>query len=413
MKILLINKFHYNNGGSETYYFAQAQALIAKGHEVIYFSMYDARNFECEQSEYFVSNVDYNSKKGIFSSIKNGIKLIYSFEAKNNMKRLIEDEKPDVVHIGLIHRQISLSVLDVIKKYNIPVVMTMHDLIFACPCYTMLRDDINCEDCVSGKFSNCIKYKCVKKSKLKSILGVAEAKFLRYGKYYDKIDLYIAECKQYQGLMNKSGFTKSPIIQRTNFLPVEQEYSFNPNYENFILYVGRFSQEKGIKTLLKSQKSLNSKYKMKIIGKGPIQEELEKFTKDEKIKNVEFPGAVYGADMDILFEKAKVIVVPSEWYENCPYSLLQSIAKGKIVIASRIGGLPELIEDGKTGYLFQAGNEKELAEKIDLVMNKSKEEYEKMSSYIAQKAKERHNWEDYTDFLIENYNTLIEKYRRK
>ena len=149
MKILLIHKFHYMLGGTETFHYNLAEALTAAGHEVIFFSMYDERNIPCAQDKYFVSNVDYNDPNlSTFKKIKMGIKLIYSFESKHNIEKLIRDEKPDIAHIGLLHRQITFSVVDVLKKYNIPVVMHLHELTAVCPCYTMLRQDGTiCSDC--------------------------------------------------------------------------------------------------------------------------------------------------------------------------------------------------------------------------------------------------------------------------
>lgn len=408
MKILLINKFHYKRGGSETYYFAQAEALKAKGHTVLYFAMQDSKNEPCEQSNYFVSNVNYNKNNGLISKIKLGIKIFYSFEAKKNIEKLIRDEKPDIAHIGLLHRQITFSVVDVLKKYNIPVVMTMHDLIFACPNYTMLNSSGEiCENCITKGVSSCITGKCIKNSKAKSILGAAEAQFLRLGKYYNKVDLYIAECSLYKSLMEKSKCTTSPIIHMSNFLPAAQKYIFKMNYENYILYFGRFSREKGVLTLIKAHELMQAKYKMKIVGAGPCKNEIEAYIKENHINNIEFLGAIYGEHMEEIIEKARVVVVPSEWYENCPYALLQSIAKGKVIVASRIGGLPELVEDGVTGYLFQPGNKNDLAQKITQVMEMDKVKYENMSNNALKKARNEHYWEDYIDKLVQLYERLL------
>lgn len=410
MKVLLINKFHYMRGGSETYYFAQAEALRAKGHEVICFAMQDEKSFPCEQEKYFVSNVDYNGKQNIKSKISAGIKLFYSFEAKEKMEALIKAERPDVAHIGLLHRQITFSVVDVLKKYNIPIVMTMHDLIFSCPNYTMLTKGEICEACVEHSTINCVKKKCVKESTSKSILAALEAEFLKFTKSYDKIDLYIMECDWYKKIMERSNVTKSQIIHKTNFLPINQEYKFSSNYQDYILYFGRFSKEKGILTLLKAHKQSGCKNRLMIVGAGPFQEEIESYIECNQLTNVELPGAIYGEEMERIIEGARTIILPSEWYENCPYALLQSIAKGKIVIASRIGGLPELIDDGRTGYMFEAGNADDLVEKIDIVMNMDREKYEAMSNLIASEAKKAHHWEQYIDMMINEYKKLIQKY---
>lgn len=409
MKVLLINKFHYNRGGSETYYFAQAEALKAKGHEVIFFAMEDEKNIPCEQSKYFVSNVDYNNNGGIKKKISVVTSFFYNKAAAEKMEQLIQKEHPDVAHVGLLHRQITFSVIEVLKKYNIPVVMTMHDLIFACPNYTMLTHGSICEKCINGNVINCIRNKCVKDSTAKSVLAAAEKVYLIHKKYYDLIDLYITECNQYHGLMDKAKITKSRIITKTNFLPINQEYRFNNYYKDYVLYFGRFSREKGIMTLLKAHKESGCKRPLVVVGAGPMKEEIDRYVRENKLSNIELPGPIYGENMEKIIEGARTIIVPSEWYENCPYALLQSLAKGKIVIASRIGGLPELINDGDTGYLFEAGNSKDLIAKIDKVFSMSKEEYENMSGHISKKAYEKHNWEQYADFLISEYTRLIEE----
>lgn len=409
MKILLINKFHYNRGGSETYYFAQAEALKAKGHEVVFFAMQDEKNIPCEQEKYFVPNVDYNNEGGIKAKIKAASSFFYNKTAAENMEQLIINEHPDIAHIGLINRQITFSVVEVLKKYNIPVVMTMHDLIFACPNYTMLTQGHICEKCLKGSVINCVKNKCVKDSTAKSILAAAEKKYLLRKRYYDLVDLYITECDFYRELLLKSGVTTSRVITMSNFLPMSQKYDFNDNYEDYILYFGRFSKEKGIMTLLKAQKLLNGKHKMILVGAGPLETELRDFIAKNEIKNVELPGPIYGEKMEEIIEKARVIVVPSEWYENCPYALLQSLAKGKIVIASRIGGLPELISDNETGLLFTAGDVNSLVSKIETVFNMNNDEYRKMSVKVVKSAKENHFWEGYINKLIAEYEMLIQK----
>lgn len=407
MKILLINKFHYMRGGSETYYFAQAEALRAKGHDVICFAMQDERNLPCKEEKYFPPNVDYNGSYAIKAEISTVKNFFYSKPAAKKMEELIEAEHPDVAHIGLLHRQITFSVVEVLKKHNIPIVMTMHDLIFACPNYTMLTNGQICKDCVNGSVVNCIKKKCVKGSTFKSVLAACEKLYLFHKKYYDLIDLYITECDCYKKLMVSSQVTKSRIITMTNFLPISQKYGFESNYQDYELYFGRFSREKGILTLLKAHKASGCKYRLMLVGAGPIQNEIESYIKENRLTNIELPGAVYGDEMEKIIEGAKVIIIPSEWYENCPYALLQSIAKGKIVIASRTGGLSELINEGKTGFLFEPGNVDDLAAKIAKVMSMNKEVYENMSCYIAEEAKQRHYWEQYIDRLIHEYEKLL------
>ena len=386
MKILLIHKFHYMLGGTETFHYNLAEALTAAGHEVIFFSMYDERNIPCAQDKYFVSNVDYNDPNlSTFKKIKMGIKLIYSFESKHNIEKLIRDEKPDIAHIGLLHRQITFSVVDVLKKYNIPVVMHLHELTAVCPCYTMLRQDGTiCSDCATKGYWNCVKNKCMKGSLAKSVLAYTEAQFLRYGHYYDKIDLYIAECNFYKNLVEKAHFTHSPIIKMNNFLPINQEYKAYYEHDNYILYFGRYAREKGVLTILKAYAKMHCDEKLVLVGKGSEEERIKNFVKEHNLEGrVQVNGAIFGEEMDRIIERAKVVLVPSEWYENGAFVALQALAKGKIVVASDIAGLSEIVQDGETGYLAEPGNPDSFAIAIQKALNLTETEYRNMSARIV------------------------------
>lgn len=411
MKILLIHKFHYMLGGTETFHYNLAEALKAAGHEVIYFSMQDDRNIPCPQDKYFVSNIDYNDPnlKGL-TKIKAGLKLIYNFEAKKNIEQLIRDEKPDIAHIGLLHRQITFSVVDVLKKYNIPIVMHLHELTAVCPCYTMLRPDGTiCSDCATKGYWNCVKNKCMKGSRTKSLLAFAEAKFLQFGRYYNKIDTYIAECKFYQHLVQKAHFTDSPIIQMNNFLPVNQEYKAFYEHENYILYFGRYAREKGVLTILKAYSKLKCSEKLVLVGKGSEEKKIQDYVKGNKLEDrVYINGAIFGKEMDKIIEKAKVVLVPSEWYENGAFVALQALAKGKIVVASNIAGLSEIIQDGVTGFLAEPGNPDSFATAIQKVLELSADEYKTMSENIVLYAKQRCDVNNYIKQLTNIYSSLIQ-----
>ena len=169
MKVCLVNKFHYRRGGSETYYFSVAEALKAHGHEVIFFAMKDDKNMQCEQEGYFVSNA--SASGGIKSKMNMVLHIAYSKEAYVNMKRLLVTESPDLLILNLIHKQITLAILDAVRDYrmqsgkNVVVFWIMHDLIAVCPAYTMLdgKGDI-CEECLSGSFAPCVKKRCIRGS---------------------------------------------------------------------------------------------------------------------------------------------------------------------------------------------------------------------------------------------------------
>lgn len=416
MKVLLIHKFHYLLGGTETFHYNLAEALKAAGHEVIFFSMQDDRNIPCPQDKYFVSNVDYNDPKlkGI-KKVKTGLKLIYNFEAKRKIEQLIKDEKPDIAHIGLLHRQITFSVVDVLNTYNIPIVMHLHELTAVCPCYTMLRPDGTiCSDCATKGYWNCVKNKCMKGSKAKSLLAYVEAKFLQWGRYYNKIDLYIAECDFYKNLVENAHITSSRIIRMNNFLSVSQEYRSYVDHDDYILYFGRYAREKGVLTILEAYAKMDCKEYLMLVGRGSEEEKIRQFVKEKRLQDrVQINGAIFGAKMERIIERAKVVLVPSEWYENGAFVALQALAKGKIVVASDIAGLAEIIKDGETGFLAEPGNPDSFAAAIQKVLDMSDKMYRDMSQRIVEYAKIRCDAKAYIEKLLEQYTMLISQKQKE
>lgn len=400
MKVLLINKFHYVQGGSERYYFALADAFRKLGHEVIFFSMKDDRNLSCEQSDFFVSNASIHH--GMKSKIHMAMNMIYSKEAYQNLTRLLKQESPDLVILNNIHKQITCSVIDAIKDFNdkIKIFWTTHDLALVCPSYTMLngKGEI-CEKCLHGDFRYCRKYRCSHGSMLMSYMSAKEAKTIRKHNWCDKVDLFICPSDFYQKKLEEAKFTKSKIVWMRNPLPMDTEYLWKKKDEKYILYFGRLSKEKGVLNLIEAMKDID--YKLYILGTGPIEEELKNVA--ASYKNIEFKGFQQGEALNQYIENARCVVLPSQWYENGPYSAMEAMAKGKPLIVSDLGGLPELVEDKKNGYIFHS--DEELKEDILKMISLSEEEYSSMCEASLEKAKESFNPKTYVEKLIE----LVEK----
>ena len=409
MKILLVNKFHYLRGGSESYYFGLDEMLRIHGHEVIHFAMQDEKNLPSPTSEFFISNVDFNNAEGVKSKLNAVKNMFYSKEAYSKMKTLLEKERPDIVHIGLVHKQITYSILDAITEYNIPVIQSVHDLIFVCPNYMMLTNGHNCEKCVTGSKFNCVKEKCIKGSTAKSFLSYLENRYIDHKHYYDRIDLFLAECEFYKEILEKGKFTSSRIESLINFLQPSKKIVKNDNTGDYFLFFGRFSVEKGILTLIEAYKKSGVDTPLILVGGGPEDEKLKTFVKANGLEDrVTFAGYVYGDRMVELLDKAKAVIAPSEWYENCPYSILEAMARSRIVIASHIAGLPELVEDGKSGILFEPQNSDDLAKKISRVEKLSDEEYKNMCLSTYERANALFDSEAYYQKIIGIYESLIE-----
>lgn len=385
MKVLLVNKFHYKKGGSETYYFTLAEALKAKGHEVIFFAMKDEENnISCEQEKYFVSNASVQG--GIKSKLNMVLHIAYSKEAYANMKKLLHDEKPNLIIMNLVHKQITLSIIDAIKEYDsrLPIFWTMHDLIAVCPSYTMLDGEGKiCEKCLEGNFKPCVENRCIKGSKLMSILSKYEADYIRRRKWYDQVDLFICPSEFYRKKLTEAGFTTSKIVTLRNPLPLNTKYELSDFDDGWILYFGRLAKEKGVKTLIDAAQKVNCK--LVILGTGPIEDELKEYAKGSP--NIKFKGFRTGKVLEDFIKNSKCVVLPSEWYENGPYSAMEAMAMGKPLIVSDNGGLPELVDNDRNGYVYvsEEGTEA-LAECIRKMFALSKEEYMEMAKHSLEKA---------------------------
>ena len=412
MKILLVNKYHYVKGGSETYYFGLANLLTKLGHEVIFFAMADKNNHPCKDKQFFVSNVDFNGKTSKMQKVKAGFRVLYSFEAKKSISALIEKEKPDIVHINLVHRHITLSIIRAIKKYNIPIVYTVHDLNCVCPNHEMLVNGKVCELCLKGKYRNCIKQKCVKGSTVKSALGAIEAINYKRMKIYDDIDLYITPSYFYKKKLEESGIIHPEIVHIKNFLPLDTKFKNDNEDKNYLLYFGRISEEKGIITLLKAMEKLQSNTPLYILGTGALEEQVKEYIKahnlEEKVKMFGFKS---GDELKKFVAQAKCIILPSEWYEYGPYAIMEAMSQGKPVIVSRFGGLPEIVEDQKTGFICNPFDSEDLKNCIEKVCNLTADEYKAMSNTAVLNAKRDFDADTYGKTLIAHYERLIQNKR--
>lgn len=364
MKVLIINKFLYRKGGAEAVALDMGELLRRHGHDVIFWGMKNAKNEPFEHSDLWVDEIDLNAAWNIRTWFRIVGKVLYSFEAKRKVRQLImRTGKPDIVHVHNFAHQISPSILDVFKEQHIPVVMTMHDYKLVCSAYTLLAKGKLCSACAWGRHWNCFLAGCVKGSRLKSLLNTIE--MLLHHKIlgiYKNIAIFISPSLFLKDKVQAMGL-KGPIEFLPNFVDVKD---YLPQYEpteKSICFVGRLSIEKGVMTLIKAVKGLD--VTLKIIGEGPIKAVLENFVLTQQMTNVRFLGHGAGDFVKKEMASAMFIVAPSQWYENNSRSVIEALAMGKPVIGARIGGIPELVIDEETGYLFESGNEKDLKEKIE------------------------------------------------
>lgn len=392
MKILLANKFYYRRGGDCIYMLNLEQLLKAHGHEVAVFAMDYPENLDTPWKKYFPKNM---SKLMAFT------RPFGSHEVKSTFKKLLDDFKPDVVHLNNVHTQLSPVMAELAHQRGIKVVWTLHDYKLLCPRYDCLKNgNTICETCFNGDKKACLDNKCMKGSKLASFIGFKEAIVWNRERLEASTDVFICPSQFMADKMVQGGFSKSKMQTLCNFIDVEKckfsstdgtdytdDVELLPKKEDYYCFIGRLSHEKGAKTLIEAANQLP--YKLVIIGGGPLMEEL----KSVAHTNIKFVGFKQWDDIKQLVGKARFSVIPSEWYENNPLSVIEAQCLGTPVLGANIGGIPEL-----TDYTFSSGNIADLRLKIEKMWN-SKLDYQQ----IASDAQHRYDAETYYDKLINIY----------
>lgn len=362
MKVLMVNKFLYPNGGSETYIFKLGKYLKSQEHEVQYFGMEHEGRCVGNHAEAYTSDMDFHGGNKL-AKLTYPIKTIYSIEARKKLRLVLDDFQPDVVHLNNFTYQLTPSIILEVQKWKkqtghkCGIVFTAHDYNLICPNHMLNNPGSrhNCEKCLGGHFMNCTRGKCIHGSTAKSTIGTLEAYFWKMRGAYEYIDKMIC-CSGFMKTKMDSNplFAKKTVVLHNFIDKVEWEYVQKRNY---VLYFGRFSKEKGIGTLLNVCKELPD-IQFIFAGTGPMEETVN------GIKNIKNVGFQKGASLEQLIREARFSIYPSEWYENCPFSVMESQMYGTPVLGADIGGIPELIQVGKTGELFESGNAVQLKAQI-------------------------------------------------
>ena len=364
MKILMINKFLHPNGGSETYIFRLGDSLTARGHEVQYFGMEHEGRCVGNRVNAYTSDMDFHGGSKL-AKLTYPIKTIYSSEARRKLRLVLEDFQPDVCHLNNFNYQLTPSILLEIAKWKkeghpCRVVYTAHDLQLVCPNHMCNNPNTgeNCEKCLGGHFENCALGRCIHGSLAKSAIGTLEAMLWNGCGVYKNIDVMICCSEFLKRKMDSNPLFAGKTLALHNF--VDKAEKQETEKQNYVLYFGRFSREKGIDTLIQVCKEL-PEIPFAFAGTGPLEEELA------GVPNIQNVGFQRGQALEMLIRQARFSLCPSEVYENCPFSVMESQLYGTPVLGADIGGIPELIEEGKTGELFESGNAAQLKEKIKML----------------------------------------------
>ncbi len=363
MKILIVNKFLYPHGGSETYILDIGRELERTGHEVQYFGMDAKERMVGNRINSYTSPMDFH-EKGL-QKLLYPFKIIYSTEARKMIRLVLDDFQPDVVHLNNINFQLTPSIIMEIRKWEkqsntkVKIVYTAHDSQWVCPNHMLMipSSKERCFRCKGGKYIECTRNRCIHGSFIKSILGMMEGYLYRVLGTYKQVDTIICPSNFMKEILSSNSDISDRLVMIHNYCNIAvQEYE-ETKKEDYVLYFGRYSEEKGIGVLLEVCRNLPD-IPFVFAGDGPLREEVE------KVGNIKNLGFLTGKDLYEVIKKARFTVVPSVWYENCPFTVIESQVLGTPVIGSNLGGIPELIDVGKTGEVFEVGNVEELLETV-------------------------------------------------
>ncbi len=362
MKILFVHKYLFPKGGAETYVLQLGAYLAEQGHEVQYFGMEHPQRCVGNRIGAYTREMEFHQQSAL-SKLSYFPGVIYSGEARRKMAAVLEDFQPDVVHLNNIHFQLTPSVLVAAENYRrktgrkLRVVMTAHDYQLVCPNHMLYRpaQGTVCEKCLGGHYESCAAGRCIHNSLPRSVIGTMEAQYWNRRGTYQALDAVICPSLFLKEKLDTNPVLAAKTVLLRNFSgPMALQ---DVEKEDYVLYFGRYSEEKGLGILLEACRAL-PEIPFVFAGSGPLEPELE------GIPNVRNVGFQSGEALTRLIQCTRFSVYPSVWYENCPFSVIESRQCGTPVLGADIGGIPELIQNGETGRLFEAGNAAALTEAI-------------------------------------------------
>ncbi len=392
MKILAIHNFHRKGSASgDDQVFKSETALL--------------KNYGNQVITYTVSNDEFDHA-GILGKLSATFGMIWSFKNYNTVKRMIADEKPDIVHIHTFFPLLSPSILYVAKRSGVKVVATLHDTRFVCPCSTSLRGIELCNECGDGKYFRMCKYGCFKNSKLQSFIVAGIFTYHRMRKsFYKQIDRYICLNENQIRLLTDIGFDQNKIVKKYNFVP-DAEANLKADRpeglpKRYVVFYGRIGEEKGIRILMQIWEELKE-IPLVVMGGGPLEEEFSHWA--DKHGNVYFFGYTPHEKCLSIVKNGEFVVFPSIWYEGCSMVEIETESLGKGLVATDLGFSAEAIENGVNGYKVKLGDVKGFRSRIRDLWN-DPEQISKIGKNARNDYELKYRPED-------NYKQLMDIYRK-
>lgn len=365
MRVLAVNKYYQLTGGGDRFFFDTNEILTNHGHEVIPFCLAYPGNRPTPYDKYFPDGVSGTAadEAGLIHKAKLFADGIYSTDAKKALSTLIQDVTPDVAHLHILHYTMSPSVIDALHERGIPVIFSLHDYRLVCVGGYLYAKGAECHECKGGQYLAAWKNRCYRGSRTQSLMGVLGNYLYEQTGLYDKVDLFTVPHEGMQNLVAEFGIDKDRIRILRNPLLLKNPLPPTSNGD-YILFFGQLSRAKGVFTLIEAATRLPH-IRFVLCGTGPESETLAAIIKERSLDNVEIdPNTRWNTGLQNLIAGSRMVVSPSEWPTPMEYSTLEAMALGKALVASRIGGNREIIEDGVCGLTFAPGDATSLAQAI-------------------------------------------------
>jgi len=346
--VLTLHNRYLIRGGEDESVDSQVRLLTKKGH----------KNTLLEYSNEEVAEI---------GKLKTAVRTLWSSKAYQEVRRVLANGDYDILDCQNTFPLFSPSVYYAASTLGIPVIQTLRNYRLLCPSSIFYRDGVVCEDCLGKSFQwPGVKYKCYRDSFLGSTtVAVANYVHKMLGSWAKNVDLFITLTEFAKKKYIEAGFPEDRIVVKPNF--VYPDPGVGSGSGNYALFVGRLTEEKGIRTLINAWKQIGTELPLKIVGEGPLSDFVRKAAKIHH--GIEYLGKKDVNEVYKIMGDAKVLVFPSEWYETFGRVAVEAFAKGTPVIASNIGAVAEVVRDGVTGLHFQPGDSNDLVEKVKLFLS--------------------------------------------
>jgi glycosyltransferase involved in cell wall biosynthesis len=401
MRILHVNKFFDFHGGAEIYMHRLMRLQRAMGHDVHALSTKSPRNVSSEDESFFVTRYDLDRREGPVKDATKAANYLWNWKAQRAMREILDELKPDVVHIHNLYHHLSSSVLEPIRRKRIPCVQTLHDYKLACPNYKMFVKGSPCERCKTGDYWNAVRNRCLTTQWLPNVLAALEMGMTKSRQSYERtIGLFLCPSRFLKEKMEDWGEPSGKM----RYVPNPTELPKTPAVRGggYILYAGRLSLEKGLEGFLRAAAQV-PELPVKLVGKGPEEAHLRALCDELGAKHVEFVGFLPPEELAEVRRRAEAVVLPSIWYENASLAALEAMADGLPLLATRIGGNPELVEDGESGFLVRPNDVDDWLRALRRFLAASPATLDKMAEASRDRVMKRHLWSTHVEVVMAAY----------